>query len=193
MALKLVTGPAVEPISLATAKVNLRVDVDDDDTFISGLIVTARRYVEAVSARALISQTWDYVLDDWPDSPFTIPRPPLQSITSIKYVDEDGVEGTVDSGDYVVDTFSEPGRVALASDASWPSDTLQPIAGVRIRFVAGFGDEAADVPETYTKAMDLLIGHWYENREAVATSGAVPKQLALAVDALLWLDRNVEF
>ena len=179
MELKIATAPAVEPVSLTTAKLHCRVDTTADDDLITALIVAARRHVEAVSRRALITQTWDYVLDDWPDTPFEIPLPPLQSITSITYVDEDGDSGTVDSGDYIVD--------------SWPSDTLQDIAGVRVRFVAGYADAATDVPQHFIQAMLLLIGHWYENREAVATSGAVPKQLELAVKSLLWQDRMMSF
>ena len=190
MALKLQTAPSVEPVSKAEAKLHLRVDIDTDDDLITALVVAARRYVEAASRRSLITQTWDLVLDTWPESPFEIPRPPLQSITSITYVDDDGDTGTVSSDDYVVDTYSEPGRVALASGASWPGATLQELAGVRVRFVAGFGDASTDVPENYIQAMKLLIGHWYENRKAVETTGAVPKPLELAVQALVWMDRN---
>ncbi|NIP96559.1 MAG: phage gp6-like head-tail connector protein, partial [Akkermansiaceae bacterium] len=45
------------------------------------------------------------------------------------------------------------------------------------------------VPETTRQAIRLLVGHWYENREAISTSGAVPKEVPLGVQALLWLER----
>lgn len=194
MALKLYTAPAEEPVTLAEAKVQCRVDSDltTEDTLINGFITAARIAVENIARRALVTQTWELVLDDWPDSPFEIPRPPLASIVSITYKDENGVQATVSSADYVVDTDSAPGRVALKSTASWPTVTLYPIAGVRVRFTAGFGAAAA-VPWTYKLATLLLVGHYYENRAAIETSGAMPKEVPFGVEALLWQDRAMGF
>ena len=186
--LKLVTGPTVEPVSLTEAKLHLRVDGTDDDTVISALIVAAREAVEHIARRALISQTWELILDSWPDSPFEVPLPPLSSVTSIKYKDEDGVEATFSSSSYVVDADSQPGRVALASEASWPGGTLYPVGGVRVRFVAGYGSAATAVPQRYKQAILLLVGHWYEHREE-ASEGRGLTQVPFGVEALLWMDR----
>lgn len=194
MALKLITGPAEEPVSLAEAKLHCRVDIDDDDALISGFITAAREVVEGIARRALIEQTLELVLDEFPgEDRLTLPRPPLLSVTSVKYTSEAGVEATFSSSSYVVDTDSEPGRVVLKSGYSWPATTLQVVSGVRVRFKAGFGDEAADVPQRYKQAVGLLVSHWYENREAIATSGAVPKEVPFGVMALLWLDREMPF
>ncbi len=192
MAIKVVTGPVKEPVPLEELKNDIRVDSDltADDVLILGLGKAARTLAEQVQGRALITQTWDLTLDGWPAKGyFELPRAPLQSITSIKYYDEDDTEATVDSGTYFVDIASEPGRVVLNSGESWPSTTLRPVNGVIVRFVAGYGDDAEDVPETTRQAIRLLVGHWYENREAISTSGAVPKEVPLGVQALLWLER----
>lgn len=193
MALKLVTGPAVEPVTLSEAKLHCRVDISDDDALIGTLIAAARRYVEGVSRRALITQTWDLALDTWPDSPFKVPRPPLQSITSITYLDDTGAAGTVAASNYVVDTYSEPGRVALSSSGSWPGVTLYAVAGVRVRFVAGYGAAGSAVPQEFRQAILLLVEHWYEQREPVSLSGAMPKEVPFGVEALLWMDRDLRF
>lgn len=194
MALTLETAPAVEPISLTEAKLHCRVDVSDDDTLITSLIKTAREVVEGIARRALITQTWNLVLDEFPEGDeISIPRPPLQSVVHIKYKDQDGDESTFSSGDYIVNTDAEPGKVVLAYGASWPSTSLYPTAAITVQFKAGFGDASTDVPERYRQAMLLLTGHWYENREAIATTGAVPKEIPFAVEALLWLDRNMGF
>ena len=186
MALILVTGPDVEPVSKAEAKLHCRVDISDDDDLITALIVAARELCETITQRALITQTWDLVMDDWPGGDvLSLPLAPLQSITSISYTDEDGNSDTFSADNYVTDTESQPGRAALKSTASWPSTTLQEIAGVRVRFVAGYGDAGSDVPQSIRQAMLLLIGHWYEQREAIVTSGAVPQEVPFAVQALL--------
>lgn len=190
-ALKIATAPAEEPISLSEAKLHLRVDISDDDDLITSQIVTARRRAEKIAGRALVTQTWDYVLDAFPEGDtLEIPKPPLQSITSIKYYDEDGTEYTVDSGDYYVDTYGEPGRVVLKSSATWPSTTLREANGVIVRFVAGYGD-AEDVPEEFKQAIYLLVGHFYENREAVSDAKLLPTPDG--VMALLWMDRQKSF
>jgi uncharacterized phiE125 gp8 family phage protein len=62
----LVTGPSVEPVSLAEAKLHLRVDITDDDTLITGLIISARQRAEVITRRALCTQTWKLVLDQFP-------------------------------------------------------------------------------------------------------------------------------
>lgn len=192
MALKLYAAPSTEPVSLAEAKAQCRVDSTDDDAFITGLIAAAREMAEKVARRAFVTQTWDLVLDAWPDSDqIELPRPPLQSVMSVTYVDDDGVSATFPSSSYLVDTDSEPGRVVLKTGYTWPSATLQAANGVRVRFVAGYGAAAA-VPAHLAAAIKLLVGHWYENREATA-AGDVAREVPLGVQALLTLDRNLGF
>ncbi len=187
MALILVTGPTSEPLTLADAKTHLRVDIDDDDALIEALVVAAREYVERICRPqlALISQTWRWISDVYPGTTLELRPYPLQSVTSITVTDDAGADTVVSSSDYLVDTSSEPGRVRLKSAASWPSVDLRELNGFAVEFVAGFGDDASDVPQQIRQAMLLLIGHWYENREPQITSGAVPASLAFTVQSLL--------
>lgn len=185
MALVLVSAPATEPVSLTEAKLHLRVDSTADDSLITALITAAREYVEAFTGRALITQTWDYILDAWPSGDeIVIPLPPLQSVTSVTYRDSDGNTSTVSSSTYTVDTDSEPGRVVLLTGYTWPSTTLYAVGGVRVRFVAGYGDNASDVPQALRQAMLLLVGHWYENREDATTANVRP--IPLGAQMLMW-------
>lgn len=183
----LVTSPAEEPITLTEAKTHLRVDFSTDDTYITSLIVAARIQAEDLLCRALITQTWDHYLTDFPrgDS-IRIPKGRLQSVTSLKYTDAEGTESTVDSATYHVVTWEDPGRIALAYSQTWPSVTLRSVGGVCVRFVCGYGAAAA-VPKTIKQAMLLTIGHWYENREEVVVGqGLTTIQLPIAAEALLW-------
>ena len=182
-------APAAEPVSVIEAKEHLRVDIGDDDTLIEALITAAREYVEQGSRRALVTQTWRLNLDQFPAGPeIELPRPPLQSVTSVTYRDSDGTTNTLSSSIYEVDTDSTPGRIRLAYGEDWPSDTLAETNPVRITFVAGYGD-ADDVPRRWKQAILLLVGHWYENREATI-SGTIPRSIPFAVESLINLDRG---
>lgn len=190
MILKLATAPAAEPVSLAEAKAHLRVDVTDDDTYISALIAAARQACEQIARRSFVTQTWDLSLTCWPEENYIeLPRPPLSSVSSITYVDSGGTTQTMSAGDYVVDTASEPGRVWLGYGKTWPSSTFRPGPAITVRFVAGYGNEAA-VPKQYKQALLLLIGHYYENREEVQVQGAVAVQMPKAAEWLLLMDRG---
>jgi len=150
MAIKIITEPTTEPVSLQECKDHLRIVHDDEDTLIESYAKAARRYVEQILCwRALITQELELVLDKFQDQ-FKLPRPPLQEVTSIKYTDKDGTEHTVDADDYIVDTDSEPGRIVLAHGKYWPTDTLVPANAVRIRYRAGYG--------TYTGTVNVTNG-----------------------------------
>ena len=173
MALKLITAPAAEPVSTSEAKAHLRVDTTADDTYIGTLITVARQNVESHLRRALISQTWEVVLDAFPAGVIRLPKPPLASVTSIKYTDDEGNESTYSSDNYVVDSDTEPGRVVLKSGQTWPAVTLAAANGVRVRYVAGYGAAGSNVPQAIRQAILLVIGSLYENREDVLVAQGV--------------------
>ena len=195
MALKIYTAPTSEPVSLVEAKLHLRVDDTIDDTLITSLITTARETVEGISRRALVSQTWDLFLDEFPEGDeLLLPFPPLQSTgLTVQYTNQDNVlaPATFASTNYAVDIYSEPGRIKLVYGAAWPGDTLYTLNGVHVRFTAGFG-AAATVPLKYKQAILLLVGHWYANREQVAGNVTL-NEIPFGVTSLLWLDRNLRF
>ena len=173
MALKLITAPAAEPVSASEAKAHLRVDTTADDTYIGTLITVARQNVESHLRRSLINQTWEVVLDAFPAGVIRLPKPPLASVTSIKYTDDEGNESTYSSANYVVDSDTEPGRVVLKSGQTWPAVTLAAANGVRVRYVAGYGAAGSNVPQAIRQAILLVIGSLYENREDVLVAQGV--------------------
>jgi uncharacterized phiE125 gp8 family phage protein len=184
--LRLVTEPGVEPVTLEEAKLHLRVDVDDDDDLITALIVAARQMVENILRRALVSQSWELNLDAFPGvDTVEVPLPPLQSVEALTYTDASGVSHTLSAAAYSVDTYSTPGRVRLNDGYAWPGDTLAAVNGVQIAFTAGFGDAGTDVPQAIRQALLLMVGHLYENREAV-TDTRVLQTTPLALEYLLW-------
>jgi uncharacterized phiE125 gp8 family phage protein len=183
MPLVLITPPTAEPVSDIEAAEHLRVEDSDESTHIQGLIATARQYVEDYTWRALVTQTWELALDEFPSGAIVLAKGRLISVTSVKYRDAAGVEQTLDPSAYQVDDVSEPGRALPAPGASWPSTEDGRVNAVRVRFVAGYGDPPA-VPGPIKSAMLLIIGHLYEHRE-MEIVGTISTPLNFAVDALL--------
>lgn len=144
-------------MTLAEAKSHLRVDGTDDDALITSLIKQAREYCEDYQGKKYITQTLELVLDAFPAEDYIEFRAcsPVQSITSVKYTDSEGVESTVAATDYILDNDSFVNKINLSYGKSWPTTTLQPINAVRIRFIAGYGDAATAVPESVKWAMVL--------------------------------------
>ena len=183
MRTELVTAPAAEPVSLADAKAHLRVDGTDEDTAITLAIKRAREEAETRLGRALIDQTWTLYLDWFPaDGEIEIPFPPLGSVSTVKYVDTDGVLQTLATSEYVVDTSGEKGRVYLDWEKSWPSIRVEPNA-VRVEFVAGYGAADSDVPAKFRAWILTRIGDHYAHREGLIT-GTIATPLKF-IDALL--------
>lgn len=179
MAIRLITAPAFEPVTLAEAKLHLRVDHTDDDTLITELIKAARVFVEKFTARALVEQTWELVIDAFPTNEILIPLPPLISVTSIKYDDLDGAEQTLPGTEYSVDTVSQPGWVVPVT-TGWPSSVFNGINSVRIQYAAGYASANSpptdNVPSSLKSAILLQIGNLYQNRESQVV-GTVVNQL----------------
>lgn len=194
--LTLVTAPPAEPVTLVEARAQANIiasgspETSEHDSRLTALITSARHTIEEWTGRALVEQTWDWLLPRFPGCEgFTIPKPPLISVTHIKYIDANGTEQTVSSSDYSVIAPAGPactyGRIDLAYGASWPSPRDQRDA-VRVRFVAGYepsgsppSDYAANVPRPLRDAMLLLISDLFEHREAQFVGVSVAENMAV--------------
>lgn len=170
MSITLSSSPATEPVSRDQAKANTEEYSADRDDWFDNAIASARQHVEQHLRRALITQTWVLKMDRFPvwtpqraDS-ILIPRPPLQSVSSITYIDADGDSQTLSSSLYNVDINSTPGRVTPAYNQSWPTIREQQNA-VTVTFVAGYGDDASDVPKDIYHAILVTVSEWFKNRE----------------------------
>jgi uncharacterized phiE125 gp8 family phage protein len=186
-----VTPPSVEPVSLDELKRHCRVFTDDsgEEAYLAALGKAAREYLEARTCRSFVTQTLDAALDGFPESsslPIKLLYPPLQSVASITYVDGGGSTQTLSPDDYIV-IAGTPGLVISASGKSWPSTADRP-GSVVVRFVAGYGDTAADVPETAKLLVKIMTAHWFDRRAPVseASSNPVPFMLDTLAASLWW-------
>lgn len=179
-------APAATPVSLAEAKEHLCVDYSDDDNLIGLYLNAAVAHLdgdEGILGRALVTQTWDQTIDDFPHGDdLALMLAPVQSVTSITYRDMDGNTQTFPAESYMLRNRHGLTWIHLKDDYTWPETDDEPDA-VTVRFVAGYGDATA-VPAALKAAMLLHIGHMYENRESVVIGQSVTG-LPMAYDALV--------
>jgi uncharacterized phiE125 gp8 family phage protein len=175
----LVTAATVYPVTLEEAKLHLRVDSNVEDTLISSLIIAATSFVEDNTWRALCTQTWKLSLDANEVKKFIgLTKSPIQSISAVKYFDINGVQQTMSTGGFQANLLNEPAIIELQTIPQMKTM----MNAMEIQFVCGYG-VAASVPEAIKEAMKLLIGHYYEHREAVSTTKLT--ELPIGIQALL--------
>ena len=185
MAWQITTEPTDFALTVADARTHVDYEETDRDNYLRGVIRAAQKAVEAWEWRALTTQTLTIKLDAFPSGtdPIYVPRPPLQSVTHIKYVDTDGDEQTWSSDEYDVDTTSEPGRIKPAYSYTWPTPRPGIVNPIEIVAVAGYGDDADSVPDDTKQVLRFLVKHLWENPSAVTD---VPVSvLPLGLDAFL--------
>jgi uncharacterized phiE125 gp8 family phage protein len=171
-----------EPVTLAEAKAQVRmVDDDSEDTFITSLIAPARAYVERVSRRLFVGGERTATFTRWGDY-LEIWRQPITSIDSVAYsTTDDPVDDEELTG--FVSYLGFPAWVSLEDD--FP-DLLEG-GTITVTYTAGALDATSEEYLMGKRAMLLLIGHWFENREAVVVGSgvSVSSEIDLAVRSLL--------
>jgi uncharacterized phiE125 gp8 family phage protein len=179
----LLTGPAVEPVTLDEAKAYLRVEHDDDDDVIAALIAGARVHVEAQTRRALITQSWRLIRDAWPEGGHIAILPvPLRALTAARVYRLDGSAEDLDPAGFIAETAAAPAVLSFVSGV--PPAPGRIAAGIELDIAAGYGDAPADVPAGLRQAIRTLVAHWYENRGMIA-AGQAAAVLPATATALL--------
>lgn len=174
MGASLVTGPTVEPVTLAEVREHLRISDTNSDAALAGLIFTARVDAEGQLRRALITQTWRMTIDGaWPLR-IEFPVQPVQSVSSITYVDTAGATQTLASDQYVLKESGADGiaYIVPAYGVTWPA--IRDIAqAITVTFVAGYGNPG-DVPQPIRTALmfhvELLYDRNVQTRDLVESA-----------------------
>ena len=163
------TAPSVEPITVTELKTFARIDGSDEDTLLSGFIAGARQACEKYLKRALIEQTIDLKMDYWPGEVVELPMPPLLSITKVATLDEDDTETEYSSSYYYIISEAIPGKLILRQGVTPPINTERDYGGFLVRYKAGYGTGASDVPDGIKEAIKLWATDIYENRVVRST------------------------
>lgn len=165
MIVKCTTAAAITPFSLDEVKAHLRVSHTEEDAYITTLISAVTSIAENYIGRALFTSTWKFYLENFCKRKVTLPFPPLQSITSVRYYNGESWV-TMGSDEYQVDNVSEPGLIVPAAGGVWPVVDVQTINPIEITFVAGYGARS-ELPPALRQALLYHITHLYDIREPV--------------------------
>lgn len=134
--------------------------------------------------RCLLEQTWRLTIDHHFPPIIGIALPPVLSIEAITYVDDAGADQTLNPSNYrVAGAGAWLTEVYPAYGLTWPAVRWQKEA-IGVEFKAGYGDTADDVPAPILQAVRMLVGHWFQNREAVNV-GNITSEIPLGVRTLI--------
>lgn len=189
MALRLTADPTAVIVTLAEAKKHCRAEYfDDDDAYLQALIDAATANIDGPEGwlgRAVREQVLELTIDRFPcagengrPGQIRLPMPTLISVDALEYTATDGTTATI--ADFREFGVGAPygGYILPALSGTWPS-VLGDAGSVRIEFTAGY----ETIPKTIKHAVLLMVGHWYENREAVTDANM--SDLPMGVSALL--------
>lgn len=164
MNLTMIAPPTALPVSLSEAKEHCNEMSSDHDSKLIGFIFAAVASVESYLRRSLITQTWEIQLDRFYKFMY-LPRGPVQSISSLTYIDSEGEIQTLSTGQYTLDAAHDPPRIFPAYSVSYPSTRDIP-AAVRIRYVAGYGSKSHQIPEPIRHAIKMIVADLFNNPES---------------------------
>jgi uncharacterized phiE125 gp8 family phage protein len=147
------TAPTVEPVSVAEFKMFARLDHDDEDSALLLMLASVRKAAEMYLGRSLLEQTIYYTLDKWEGREVELPAPPLLSVLGVYTKESDGTWTEYDSENYFVVTEGIPGSIVVKQSVTAPTAYYADAARFQIRYKAGYGDTATDVPAAIRQAI----------------------------------------
>lgn len=174
-------APAAEPIATADAKLQVRVDGNDENALIDAYVASARSHVEGVTGTRMVTQTVSLKTDDWNDLA-DLPVAPIQSITTIAYVDTAGDVITLSSSVYETRLDLLEPSVVLKHGQTWPARL--PGSLITLTAVVGYGAAGAQ-PAAVLQAIRLVMADFYAQRETVSDGPMVSAPVAASVESLL--------
>lgn len=154
-----------EPVATSDLKAHIRVTSTGEDALLGSYLTAARIHTENMTRRSLVMKQYRLELDRFPTgrNVISLPRPPLQSVDAVTYVDDpDNSSTVITTSNMVIDIRSEPGRVGLIDGESWPS-VRTIINAVTVQYTAGY--DPGEVPAPLLQAIRMLAGHWFIHRE----------------------------
>ncbi len=198
------TDPTEEPVTIDMVKRQCTIEVDETywDEWIDGefngdtwgVIAAAREQVEYDARVAIMPQTWNLRLDEWPDDDWVdLKVHPVQSVT-VAYEDLDDATQTWAAGNYEVQRSRYRSLLMKTDkDVDFPDLSTSDPRPVNITITAGYSNTTDhttpvarrnQVPRAVGMAILMLCGHWFRNRESVLV-GTISKEIDQGYHSLL--------
>jgi uncharacterized phiE125 gp8 family phage protein len=183
-----ITQPEAEPVTIDEVLVQAKIDHNDEDDLVAGLISRTREFVEDYCGIAIMASDWRLTLNGFYEKGggiIELPRPPLVDVIQVSYVDTAGVQQDVAIVDNSFARIADAGLLSCISPAinsTWPATANVP-GSVQVDYTAGYADPE-DVPGVLKHAIILLCAQYHKNREAILIGGSA-MTMPFGVDALL--------
>lgn len=166
-------------ITLAEAKIHLRVGDSGDDAYITSLIFAAQNVIENYCNISLMSKNITQTCDTWEDTKILLISPPansgLVSLTRVEYYNTTNVFTTETLANYILDSGSTPPRLQLAVNKTYPT-TYERNGAIRVTYLCG-QTATNRIPVALKQAALIFVGQFYENRQidiVGRTVGTIP-------------------
>lgn len=149
-------APSEAAVSLADMKEFLYITDSDSDSILTAHINTAEKWLEDQAGLALLTQTRRASYECLgEDRVLILPRPPLQSVTTLEYLDINATWQTLSSSLYDLQLDRKPARLQIRC-GSVPSTHSTIAMRWRVTYVAGFADTAAELKTAEPTLVSLL-------------------------------------
>lgn len=181
MSLRIVSPP-LPLVSLADAKLHLRIDHEDNDAQITSLVAAATLVVEAATQRRFMTQTLEWVIDGWAPT-LRLPVAPVASDgVVVAYVGDDGEVRSLDVDTFRVVPSGATMMLRPGAGLTWPALDRDADVRVRITFEAGETSPPADAVE----ACKLMLEYLFEGPDWVLAPSGLPLPVEALVSSLRW-------
>ena len=181
-------SPTIKPIHLEDIRLHIGLDDNYFDSQLDDLISVATQRIEQDTRRSLITQTRVLSFDTFPTNGIIeLPKAPVQSVTSVTYVDTNDATQTLSSSKYSVDSSNTPSRIVLNDGESFPTVRAH-YDDIKVTYISGYGSSVASVDPVAKFALKMLVSHLF-NAPSVTAHGSVnvvPVGYESLIDSLKW-------
>ncbi len=189
-----VDEPVAPALTTAYAKSFFRSTNNAEDTLVGDWVLAGTSHFEEQTGRQVITARRQYTLDAVPcQRRVQLPRPPLQVVESVEYLDANGNWVSFSDGgspETVYWQFTAP--TGSHAERGWVEPIVGmnwPVAdGLRVTFTCGYGDTDAAVPALVKTAIGGLVAHFNRFRSPVSEveTYEVPLTVSKMIEAFKW-------
>lgn len=180
--LLVVTAPPDPLITLSEAKDHLEIDHTDRDTYITSLVAAASSMLDGYDGmvgKAIGDQRVTVSFREPSDvSHIDLAVYPVKSIVSVTYYDTSNVEQSLNVFDFKLVSDEDYAYIEVNDNVTMPA-AYDRADAYTFELQCGF----SETPEPIKQAVKLIVGHWFNNREAASERSI--KAIYFAIDAIV--------